>query len=131
MYQDKVNSLTADGVWNVAMSDLIPLAMANVLQKKITIYSSKLNCPLIQIEPNISSVQLERDLETIYLAYLAVPGYKHYNACRKAGLRDKATVNEPDPNPEQSNNKTTEQIDEVNHATNTPKKGTSILNKTK
>ena len=34
MYQDKVNSLTADGVWNVAMSDLIPLAMANVLQKK-------------------------------------------------------------------------------------------------
>ena len=75
MYQDKVNSLTADGVWNVAMSDLIPLAMANVLQKKITIYSSKLNCPLIQIEPNISSVQLERDLETIYLAYLAVPCY--------------------------------------------------------
>ena len=82
---------------------------------------------MIQFAPNISSVQLERDLETIYLAYLAVPGYEHYNACRKADLRDKATVNEPDPDPEQSNDKTTEQMDEVNHATNTPKKGTSIL----
>ena len=79
-YVESVNNLKKDGVWNVALSDILPLATANYLKRRITIYTSKLNNPVIQIVPDLHTCDPS---PMIYLCYLAMPGLEHYDACFK------------------------------------------------
>ena len=79
----KVNELLNDGIWNNEISDIAPLAVANIYQVPITIYSSKLEQPMVNIESDMNSVKPLDTLEKISLAYLAVPGFEHYDAALK------------------------------------------------
>ncbi|MCG8048777.1 MAG: OTU family ubiquitin thioesterase, partial [Candidatus Thiodiazotropha endolucinida] len=79
-YGKMIDILGHNGIWNVEMSDVLPLATANMLQKNITIYSSRLNNPIINVVPNLGT-PVETDTTNIKLAYMAVPGFEHYDSC--------------------------------------------------
>ena len=49
----------------------------------ITIYSSKLERPIVKIDSDQNSVKPTDDLSEIPLAYLAVPEFQHYDAALK------------------------------------------------
>lgn len=57
MYDSKVKDIKKEGIWNVDMADLLPLATANCFNVDITIYSSKLNHPVIEIIPDINILE--------------------------------------------------------------------------
>lgn len=82
-FKQKVNELSNEGVWNNEIADLTPLAVANIYQVPITIYSSKLERPVVKIDSDQNSVKPIDDLSEITLAYLAVPGFEHYDAALK------------------------------------------------
>ena len=59
----------------------MPLTTANYFNRNITIYSSKLNNPVVHIKPDMNSVTEQSTGDDIRLAYLAVRHYEHYDAC--------------------------------------------------
>lgn len=78
-YHKLVEELGKDGIWDTDMSDVLPLATANVLGKHITIYTSRLHCPIINVSPDIGEHSEVND--DIKIAYLAVSGFEHYDSC--------------------------------------------------
>ena len=74
----KVEELEKDGIWDNEMSDVLPLAAANMFKKYITIYTRKLHSPVIHVSPYIEG---QVATEHIKIAYLALPGYEHYASC--------------------------------------------------
>lgn len=48
-----VEELGRGGIWATEMSDVLPLATANMLRKRSTIYSSRLRSPIIHVSPDI------------------------------------------------------------------------------
>ena len=69
-YQEEVTYLRQDGHWSNSLANCIPLAAANSLHMKLTIYTSKRDMPVIQIEPSIGRVE---NNDTILLAFLDIP----------------------------------------------------------
>ena len=80
-YIVKVNEISKTGVWNKEVSDIAPLAISNLLQTPITIYSSRLDRPMEHITPDMVSEGVQIPVERLKLVYLATPGFEHYDAC--------------------------------------------------
>lgn len=91
MYDSKVKDIRKEGIWNVDLADLLPLATANCFNVNITIYSSRLNHPVIEISPDINILEDDSARKDVRLTYLAVRGYEHYDACIRR------TVSDPQP----------------------------------
>jgi len=76
-YAKEIEDLKTDGHWNNSLTDCLPLAIANMFHTFITIYSSKLGSPVIEITPTLGT----NCQQHIYLAYVAYPGQEHYDSC--------------------------------------------------
>ncbi|MCG8048999.1 MAG: OTU family ubiquitin thioesterase [Candidatus Thiodiazotropha endolucinida] len=97
-YKQKVDAINSDGSWNVEMSDILPLATANVYKRNITIYTSRLNNPVIHVLQDLETKQEIDQSEDLKLAYLALQGYEHYDACVPKALLPSRTNTSPSDN---------------------------------
>lgn len=91
-YNQGVCSLKQDGNWNAELSDLLPLATANIYNKRVTIFSSKLSNPVIQISPDLNVNHDSEPTGEILLSYLAVHGFEHYDGCIRKTVRLNQTI---------------------------------------
>lgn len=88
-FDNKIKNIKKGGIWNVDMAGLLPLATANCLNVCITIYSSRLNHPLIHICPNMNISEAESNKNDVKFTYLAVNGYEQYDSCGRKKLSNK------------------------------------------
>ena len=131
-YKQKIEDMGRDGNWNIEMSDILPLATANVYKRNITIYSSRLNNPVINIVQDLESRQEIEQTNDLKLAYLAFPGFEHYDACvPKSMLPSRPNTSTSVDACEQSHNthpKTpSKQANELREPVITPRKGAAYI----
>ena len=69
--------LEKDGHWSNALSDCLPLAVANTYHREVRIYTSKVGMPVISVHPSMT----EEEYPCFLLAYFNIPGHEHYDAC--------------------------------------------------
>lgn len=81
-YKSKVEELKKDGILNRDIADIIPLTLSNLLHRPMVIYSSKLQRPTENVQPDMN-IDHVRDAKII-LSYLVIPGNEHYDACMKS-----------------------------------------------
>ncbi|KAK3085282.1 hypothetical protein FSP39_001017 [Pinctada imbricata] len=91
IFQEQVNYLKQEGNWSNELGDTLPLAVSNYLKREIMIISSNRNKPVLRIQPTIGKTL---DDSLITLAYLAIPGSEHYDAC--IPLDKNISNNQPD-----------------------------------
>lgn len=96
-YSKLVEELGKDGIWNTEMSDVLPLATANMLSKSITIYSSRLHSPIIHVTPDMG-IGIQECAQDIKIAYLIVPGLEHYDSCIQTTCNKKKQQSTPPKN---------------------------------
>ncbi|MES9882503.1 MAG: hypothetical protein ABW185_16670 [Sedimenticola sp.] len=85
---DMIEEIKQDGKWNSDMSDIVPLCIANVLQRPLRIYSSRPFNPVCDITPDL--VTIANTAEPIPLAHTAIRGSDHYDAVKKKTVHDKS-----------------------------------------
>lgn len=85
-----INLLKTSGQWNLDIADIIPLAVANITESCIRIYSSSVSTSVIEIKPEKTTSKV------ICLAYLAVRGHEHYDGTISLsnGGRDQVNIQE-------------------------------------
>jgi hypothetical protein len=71
--------ITKNGVSDSILGDIVPLTIANTLNVKITIFTSVLDLPRIDVKPERKNASLLSTRKTIYLAYNQY-GVGHYDA---------------------------------------------------
>ena len=67
------------GRWNTYLGDLLPLAIANLFNTRVEIFSSGA-IPKINVCPSLPQSSMKHDA-TIQLVYSARPGRQHYDSC--------------------------------------------------
>ncbi|CAF3336723.1 unnamed protein product [Rotaria socialis] len=75
----EVKKFSKNGVSDSTLGDIVPLTTANALNINITIFTSVLNLPRIDVKPERKSNLLPLTQKTIYLAYNQ-HGIGHYDA---------------------------------------------------
>lgn len=73
MYLEEVQSLYNSRRWSNALGDAMPVAVANLYNNEIKIYTSNIEQPIIQIEPTVGKIDGK-----LKMAYLAIFGFEHY-----------------------------------------------------
>ena len=74
-YAEKVNE--TPGIWNQDISDIVQMAVANLFNSKITIFLSRVNNSVINIEPTMG-IPTDNQRQPSMLSYLAMRGFDHY-----------------------------------------------------
>ena len=74
-YIVKVNEISKTGTWNKEIVDLATLAVSNLFQTPISIYSSRLDRSVDNINPGLVCGGPHIPVERINLAHLAIPGF--------------------------------------------------------
>lgn len=77
-YQSQVNKLRTIGHWNADIADLIPMALADVFQRNIMIYSSNIDNPVVHIHPTNGTPTVNSASPLMY-SLLSIPGHEHYD----------------------------------------------------
>lgn len=77
-----IDLLKTNGKWNMEIADIVPLAVANIMESTIRIYSSSVTTPVIEIKPEQTTEKV------VCLAYLAVRGHEHYDATKSLSCND-------------------------------------------
>lgn len=80
--EQAINFLRIPGHWATELADLIPLAICNVLNAKVRIYSSISGYPIIDVEPDMGNTNDNDRVQLLY-AYIAIPNYEHFDSCYK------------------------------------------------
>jgi hypothetical protein len=75
----EVKKFSKNGVSDSILGDIVPLTIANTLNVKITIFTSVLDLPRIDVKPERKNASLLSTRKTIYLAYNQY-GVGHYDA---------------------------------------------------
>ncbi|CAF0762984.1 unnamed protein product [Rotaria sordida] len=75
----EVKKFSKNGVSDSTLGDIVPLTIANTLNVNITIFTSVLNLPRIDVKPEYKNNLLSLTQKTIYLAYNQY-GVGHYDA---------------------------------------------------
>lgn len=80
-YKDTVIQIAQPGTWSSDISDAIPLAISNLFQERMIIYSSREEQAYITVEPTLALSQSVNVNRTPFLqyAYLAVTNCEHYD----------------------------------------------------
>ena len=78
--ETEIETLRQPNNWTTALSDAMPLALANLLSVTVKIYSSNKDQPVIVIHPSLCE-PIEK--EELTLAYLCIPGVEHYDAVKR------------------------------------------------
>ena len=103
-YHLKVSELKKEGRWNSDIADVGPLAVANLLQTPLIIYSSKLERPMESVQPDMKLGNVTT-FDRIILAYLAIAGHEHYDACIKPAIAGRTQLqNSPSKTVEETAN---------------------------
>ena len=92
-FESKIEAeLRTSGRWNTALGDLLPLAVANLFQSSVEIFSSKDDCPHLMIVPDLSLPEHESVImnhsSSIQFVYTAIPGREHYDSCMDKSSED-------------------------------------------
>ena len=88
-YCREIEQLKSDGYWSNKAGDFLPLALSNWTKRRVVIYTSKPEQPIIDIHPADVSSLMNSHTEVIPLAYTSAPGIsEHYDACRKMTVLD-------------------------------------------
>ena len=83
----EIEQRKSDGYWSNKAGDFLPLALLNWSKRRVLIYTSKPDQPIIDIYPTVVSSMI--GTEVISLAYTSAPGVsKHYDGCRKMTALD-------------------------------------------
>lgn len=81
-YQQLARDVQKTGHWTSMVNDAVPLAVSNILQRKIRIFTSMRIQPSISIDPSLEPQSDCTSLITgenpLLLGYLAVPKHQHY-----------------------------------------------------
>jgi hypothetical protein len=75
----EVKKFSKNGVSDSILGDIVPLTIANTLNVKITIFTSVMDLPRIDVKPENKNAALLSTRKTIYLAYNQYSG-GHYDA---------------------------------------------------
>ena len=81
-YNQKVSEMRKEGHWNTELADATPLALANLFQARVMIYSSTPGWPLRTVIPQLTDSthpHVNKDTFLLY-SYLDIPEFQHYNA---------------------------------------------------
>lgn len=82
-YEVAAREIRIPGKWNSALCDAIPLAMCNLLQEPMTIYSSQYGNNITSIVPSINSKRRHvNPVPALQLAHLAMNNCEHYDAVK-------------------------------------------------
>ena len=88
-YCREIEQLKSDGYWSNKAGDFLPLPLSNWTKRRVVIYTSKPEQPIIDIHPADVSSMMDSHTEVIPLAYTSAPGIsEHYDACRKMTVLD-------------------------------------------
>ena len=82
-FYTSVNKLAATGTWNINLADAVPLALSNLFQAKVLIFTSEQGKSLITVAPTLIDITHPHANQStcLYFAYMAIPGQEHFNAC--------------------------------------------------
>jgi hypothetical protein len=79
VFLKQVNDLTKEGGhWSTDIADALPVALANILQTYITIYTSRPSQPVYTVVPSLVEATTH---ELLRLAYVYIPGCDYYGGC--------------------------------------------------
>ena len=73
----EVALLRKPGVWNLNVCDSLPLVVANMLDRPIRIFSSNIDCPVIDVVPKEKGSDANGDM--LYYVHYAIKGNEHYD----------------------------------------------------
>ena len=78
-FEKSVKKIRKLGTWSGTLADALPLAMANLVQKQIIIFTSIKST--LAISPNLSiEPELQTERRNLMLAHLRIPQREHYDA---------------------------------------------------
>lgn len=80
-YYKQVNALRTTAKWDINIADAIPLALANIYNRRILVFSSLPERPLISVEPDLTKSINEADDMPLKLAHIGIEGEEHYDDC--------------------------------------------------
>lgn len=83
-YSKKVKTIKTAGIWNNDISDIVPVAVANIFNTKITIFSSRVYNLVINIEPTMGTSVTADTRKPFMLSFLAMRGFEHYDCVIKS-----------------------------------------------
>ena len=73
--------MRAPGVWNTTANDVVPLALANFTGRRVKLFTSKKQQPVVGITPSMPGVTCSV-FQPVYMALLAPAGMpEHYDGC--------------------------------------------------
>ena len=84
-FEKEVSLLRNQGVWNMSVCDCLPLAVANLYDRAIRIYSSSKENPVLDIRPTEEDHGKRISEDMIYYAHYAIKGVEHYDWCVPCG----------------------------------------------
>lgn len=77
-FVEELRDLRQTGTWGTQANDLLLLAFANVTVRRVKIFCSRKQQPVIDVQPTLTGSDI---FHPIYLAFIAVPGSEHYDGC--------------------------------------------------
>ena len=77
-YEEEVEYLKISGHWQASLASCIPEIVCTILNCSMIIYTSRIGCPLVSIEPSFGIADYE-----LKYAFLDIKGHEHYEACAK------------------------------------------------
>ena len=83
-YSEKVQTIETAGIWNNDISDIVPVAVANIFNTKSTIFSSRVHNPVTNIEPTMGTSVTADTRKPFMLSFLAMRGFEHYDCVIKS-----------------------------------------------
>ena len=79
-FDNELLQLMQEGKWNLNVMDLLPLAIANLFERKVVIFSSDPDVCVQNIAVDENVTQPNKSSPLCYVFY-AIPGHEHYNYC--------------------------------------------------
>ena len=78
-FLQELRQLQESGDWNINLADCFPMAVADMLNSTVRIYSSTVATPVYELKPR----HMAGPSACFSLAYLAIRGEEHYEAVLK------------------------------------------------
>jgi hypothetical protein len=80
-YKDAVIKIRAPGEWNTALCDAVPLALCNILNETMVIYSSQYGNSLMTVNPTLARTHgFANPVPALNIAHLAIENCERYDA---------------------------------------------------
>ena len=89
----EIEQLKSDGYWSNKAGDFLPLVLSYWSKRRVVIYTSKPDQPIIDVYPTVASSMI--GTEVMPLTYTSAPGVsEHYDVCRKITVLDLMSIDQ-------------------------------------